>query len=364
MKKSMAFLLTAAMGAALLTGCGSSSSTATTAADTTAAPSSEAASSEEASSEAENTADADGSYTIGIGQFAEHGSLDNCREGFLEGLAAEGIEEGKNLTVLYQNAQADGGTSAQIANTFAGKNVDLMCGIATPMAQAEYSVAMKSDIPVIFTAVTDPVAAELANADGIPIGEITGTSDKLPVEQQLKMIREILPDAKTIGIMYTTSEVNSESAIAEYKELAPNYDFEIVDSGISSSADIPLAADTLIGKVDCITNLTDNTVVASLPVILSKASAKNIPVFGSEIEQVKAGCVAAMGIDYFELGKNTGAMAAKILKGEATAKDTEYIKTADSALYVNTEAADKIGMELDKDYIADAAETFTEITVE
>ena len=212
---------------------------------TTAAPSSEAASSEEASSEAENTADADGSYTIGIGQFAEHGSLDNCREGFLEGLAAEGIEEGKNLTVLYQNAQADGGTSAQIANTFAGKDVDLMCGIATPMAQAEYSVAMKSDIPVIFTAVTDPVAAELANADGIPIGEITGTSDKLPVEQQLKMIREILPDAKTIGIMYTTSEVNSESAIAEYKELAPNYDFEIVDSGISSSADIPLAADLL-----------------------------------------------------------------------------------------------------------------------
>ena len=198
MKKSMAFLLTAAMGAALLTGCGSSSSTATTAADTTAAPSSEAASSEEASSEAENTADADGSYTIGIGQFAEHGSLDNCREGFLEGLAAEGIEEGKNLTVLYQNAQADGGTSAQIANTFAGKNVDLMCGIATPMAQAEYSVAMKSDIPVIFTAVTDPVAAELANADGIPIGEITGTSDKLPVEQQLKMIREILPDRKSV----------------------------------------------------------------------------------------------------------------------------------------------------------------------
>ena len=261
---------------------------------TTAAPASEAASSEAASSEAENKTEADGSYTIGIGQFAEHGSLDNCREGFLAGLAAEGIEEGKNLTVLYENAQADGGTSAQIANTFAGKDVDLMCGIATPMAQAEYSVAMKSDIPVIFTAVTDPVTAELANADGTPVGEITGTSDKLPVELQLKMIREILPEAKTIGIMYTTSEVNSESAIAEYKELAPNYDFEIVDSGISSSADIPLAADTLIGKVDCITNLTDNTVVASLPVILSKASAKNIPVFGSEIEQVKIGCLAAM----------------------------------------------------------------------
>ena len=362
MKKSMAFLLTAAMGAALLTGCGSSSSTATTAADTTAAPSSEAASSEEASSEAENTADADGSYTIGIGQFAEHGSLDNCREGFLEGLAAEGIEEGKNLTVLYQNAQADGGTSAQIANTFAGKNVDLMCGIATPMAQAEYSVAMKSDFPVIFTAVTDPVAAELANADGIPIGEITGTSDKLPVEQQLKMIREILPDAKTIGIMYTTSEVNSESAIAEYKELAPNYDFEIVDSGISSSADIPLAADTLIGKVDCITNLTDNTVVASLPVILSKTSAKNIPVFGSEIEQVKIGCLAAMGLDYVELGKQTGEMAAKVLKGEAKASELNFETIKDAAFYGNTKVAENLGITLPESLTGNAAELFDSIT--
>ena len=212
MKKTIALLAALGMSVSLLAGCGSSASTGSTA-------SGSASGSGSASAEV-----TDGkTYTIGISQFAEHGSLDNCREGFLEGLAAEGIEEGKNLTVLYQNAQADGGTSAQIANTFAGKNVDLMCGIATPMAQAEYSVAMKSDIPVIFTAVTDPVAAELANADGIPIGEITGTSDKLPVEQQLKMIREILPDAKTIGIMYSTSEINSVSAIEEYKKAAPEY---------------------------------------------------------------------------------------------------------------------------------------------
>ena len=237
-----------------------------------------------------------------------------------------------------------------------------MCGIATPMAQAEYSVAMKSDIPVIFTAVTDPVAAELANADGIPIGEITGTSDKLPVEQQLKMIREILPDAKTIGIMYTTSEVNSESAIAEYKELAPNYDFEIVDSGISSSADIPLAADTLIGKVDCITNLTDNTVVASLPVILSKTSAKNIPVFGSEIEQVKIGCLAAMGLDYVELGKQTGEMAAKVLKGEAKASELNFETIKDAAFYGNTKVAENLGITLPESLTGNAAELFDSIT--
>ena len=244
MRKSMAILLTAAMSASLLAGCGSSSQSSSSApAEKTTADSS-SSSKENADAAPEEGADA--SYTIGIGQFAEHGSLDNCREGFIQGLAEAGIEEGTNLTILYSNAQADGGTASQIANTFAGKDVDLMCGIATPMAQAQYSLAMKTDIPVIFTAVTDPVAAEMANADGTPVGEITGTSDKLPIEQQLQMIREILPDAKNIGIMYTTSEVNSESAIAEYKELAPKYGFEIIDSGISSSADIPLAADTLI----------------------------------------------------------------------------------------------------------------------
>lgn len=359
MRKSMAILLTAAMSASLLAGCGSSSQSSSSApAEKTTADSS-SSSKENADAAPEEGADA--SYTIGIGQFAEHGSLDNCREGFIQGLAEAGIEEGTNLTILYSNAQADGGTASQIANTFAGKDVDLMCGIATPMAQAQYSLAMKTDIPVIFTAVTDPVAAELANADGTPVGEITGTSDKLPIEQQLQMIREILPDAKNIGIMYTTSEVNSESAIAEYKELAPKYGFEIIDSGISSSADIPLAADTLIGKVDCITNLTDNTVVASLPVILSKASAKNIPVFGSEIEQVKIGCLAAMGLDYIELGKQTGQMAAKVLKGEAKASEMNYETIKEAAFYGNTEVAENLGITLPESLTSSAVEMFDTI---
>lgn len=366
MKKSLAFLLTAAIGASLLTACGQSGTASATAAGTTAAASSEeakASAEETAETSAEASADSsdDASYTIGIGQFAEHGSLDNCREGFLAGLAEEGIEEGKNLTVIYENAQADGGTCSQIATNFAGKKVDLMCGIATPMAQAQYGVALKTDIPVIFTAVTDPIAAELANADGTPVGEITGTSDKLPVEAQLQMIREILPEAKTIGIMYTTSEVNSESAIAEYKELAPDYGFEIVDTGISSSADISLAADTLISKVDCITNLTDNTVVASLPVILDKAEAKKIPVFGSEIEQVKIGCLAAMGLDYIELGKQTGHMAAQVLKGEKKASEMNYETIKEAAFYGNTKVAENLGITLPESLTADAAGIFTEI---
>ena len=355
MKKTMAMLLTAVMSAALLSGCASSNETS----QSQSAGSGTSSSQENSSQAASGTGEG---YTIGIGQYAEHGSLDNCREGFLAGLAEEGFVEGENLTVLYQNAQADGGTASQIATNFAGNEVDLMCGIATPMAQSLYGVALKSQIPVIFTAVTDPVAAELANADGTPVGEITGTSDTLPVEAQLKMIRSILPDAKTIGIMYTTSEVNSESTIAQYKELAPGYGFEIVESGVSSSADIPLAADTLLNKVDCLTNLTDNNVVSSLPVILNKAGAKNIPVFGSEIEQVKIGCLAAMGLDYIELGKQTGKMAAQVLKGEKKASELPFETIEEASLYVNTAAAEKLEIEIPEEMTETAAEVFEEIT--
>lgn len=303
-------------------------------------------------------------YTIGISQFAEHGSLDNCREGFLEGLKEEGIEEGKNLKVNYDNAQADTGTAGTIADSYVSKKVDLVAAIATPSAMSAYNACMSADIPVVYTAVSDPIGAGLAKEDGSNAGNVTGSCDLLPVEEQLKMIRALMPDAKKIGILYTTSEANSVSTIEQYKEKAPDYGFEIVETGINTLADVDLAAADLVTKVDCINNLTDNTVVQALQTVIEKANAQNIPVFGSEIEQVKAGCVAAMGIDYYELGKNTGKMAAKILKGEKTAEETEYIKNAESALYINTAAADKIKMDLDKDYIADAAETFTEITVE
>lgn len=304
------------------------------------------------------------SYTVGISQFAEHGSLDNCREGFLAGLKEEGLEEGKNLKVSYDNAQADTGTAGTIADSYVSKKVDLIAAIATPSAMSAYNACMDTEIPVVYTAVSDPVGAGLADEKGKNIGNITGSCDLLPVEEQLKMIRALLPEAKKIGILYTTSEANSVSTIAQYKEKAKDYGFEIVDTGINTLADVDMAAADLASKVDCINNLTDNTVVQALQTVIKKADAEKIPVFGSEIEQVKCGCVAAMGIDYFELGRNTGVMAAKILKGEKTAEETEYIKNAESALYVNTEAAGKIGLELDKDYIADAAETFTEITVE
>ena len=368
MKKSIKSLLLATFTAAALVGCSGNQTaettkTAETAAETTAETTAAgAADTTAAESSGEAKAENGASYTIGIVQFAAHGSLDNCREGFLQGLAGEGIVEGQNLTVLYENAQADGGIASQIVTNFVSQKVDLICGIATPMAQSAYGVGKKNDIPVIYTAVTDPIAAELANADGTPVGEVTGTSDKLPVTEQLAMIREILPDAKTIGIMYTTSEVNSLSAIEEYKIAAPEYGFEIVETGISTTADVPLAADSLLSKVDCVTNLTDNTVVASLPMILDKANKLNVPVFGSEIEQVKIGCLAAMGLDYIDLGKQTGKMAAAVLKGEKKASEMDFEVIEEAAFYGNEKVAENLGITFPEGLTSSAKELFTEIT--
>lgn len=306
----------------------------------------------------------EGNFTIGISQFAEHGSLDNCKNGFLDGLAENGFIEGKNLTVLFDNAQADTGTASTIADNFVSQKADLICGIATPAAMSAYNSAMNTDIPVVFTAVSDPIAAGLAGEDGTPVGNVTGTSDYLAVTEQLQMIREVLPKAKKIGIIYTTSETNSESTIAEYKKYAGDYGFEIVEKGINTIADVELAAGDLVGKVDCLTNLTDNTVVSALQTELAAANAKNIPVFGSEVEQVKSGCVASMGLEYYELGKQTGAMAAKILKKEAKASEMKFETISKSSLYINTAATEKIELMLSDDFIKSAYKTFDEVTEE
>lgn len=337
-KKTIAIMMTAAMVMAMAAGCGSK---------------------ESSSSDGDNK---EASYKIGIQQFAEHGSLDNCREGFLEGLEEEGIKEGDNLKVEVKNAMADTATNAQIADSFVSDNMDLICAIATPSAQSAYNAAMDKDIPVVYTAVTDPVAAELADKDGNPVGNVTGTSDTLPVEDQLKMIREMMPDAKTIGILYTTSEANSVSAIATYESLVDKYGFTLETKGISQTSEIALATDDLLTKVDCITNLTDNTVVASLPTILEKANEKGIPVFGSEIEQVKIGCLAAEGIDYIQLGKQTGKIAAQILKGEKKASEIPYEIISEPGFYVNTKVAENLGIEVPSDLADSAVESFDTIS--
>ncbi len=298
------------------------------------------------------TAMADEQIRIGILQFAEHGSLDNCRTGFIEGLAAEGYVEGENVVFDVQNAQADTSIAAQIADIMAGK-YDMICAIATPAAMAAFNAAEDAGIPVIYTAVSDPVSANLANEDGTNPGNITGTSDALPVEAQLKLIRAMMPEATKIGILHTTSETNSDATLALYKELAPQYGFEIIDKGISTGADLPMALDALLPQVDCTTNLTDNTVVSYLAVVLEKSQEYGKPVFGSEIEQVELGCVASEGLEYTELGRQTGKMAARVLNGESAA-DIPYETISNSYLYINPEAMAAYGLTL-PDELADRA---------
>lgn len=358
MKRRVLAVMMAAMVMSL-TACGSASTqeAAAVTEETTVQEETEGSGTQEAA------ATGDAQYTIGISQFAEHGSLDNCKEGFLQGLAEAGIEEGKNLTVLFDNAQADMGTASTISDAYVSQKVDLICAIATPSAMSAYNSCMETEIPVIYTAVSDPVGAGIAAEDGTSVGNITGTSDALPVTQQLKMIRQMLPEAEKIGIIYTTSEANSVSTIEEYKANAAEYGFEIVDTGINTIADVPMAAADMVEKVDCITNLTDNTVVSALQTVLDAANKKGIPVFGSEIEQVKNGCVASMGLDYIALGKQTGAMAAKVLKGEAKASDLPFEVITEASLYLNTAAAEKIGLEIPADMAGSAAESFDTIVV-
>lgn len=281
---------------------------------------------------------------IGISQYGQHASLDNCREGFLLGLEEAGLVEGVDFEIDYQNAGFDDNIATQIAQNFSANDVALMCAIATPSATACYAAAEDKDIPVIFTAITDPEQAKLDS------GNITGTSDKLPIEAQLQLIREMQPDAKTIGILYTTSEPNSVSAVEEYQAKAADYGFTIEAVGVMQQAEVVQATDTILKKgVDCLTNLTDNNVVGVLDSILEKTNDAGIPVYGSEIEQVKKGCVASAGIEYVGLGKQTGMMAAKILKGEATAEEMPYETVTDFEIYVNPDAMKALNLSVTVD---------------
>ncbi len=290
---------------------------------------------------------------IGILQYADHPSLDNCVEGFRLGLESEGVE----CEIISQSAKGDDSTNTQIAQQFLSQGVDLICGVATLSAQACYNAAYEAGIPVVFNAVSDPVAAKLAKSENEALDGITGVSDKLPVEEQLKLIREILPDAKRIGIIYTTSEANSVSTIAEYKSLVGKYGFELIEKGITNAAEIPQAVDILLSQVDCITNMTDNTVVNNLPVLIEKARSAKIPVFGSEEEQVANGCVASAGIDYIELGKKAGIIAARVLNGEDISK-IPYETMTESKITINPDAAASIGL-LFPNSISERAEILT-----
>lgn len=300
-----------------------------------------------------------GSKKIGVIQYTTVPSLDNCYKGFLKGLADEGFTQGKNLTIDFQNAQTETATADTQAQTMAAKKYDMISAIATPAAMSAYAAAKENNIPVVFTAVSDPVAAKLVQSLDKPGGFCTGSSDQLPLEAQVKMIRAFLPKAKKIGILYTTSEPNSVSTLARLKQIAPKYNFEVVAQGVTNASEVASGAEALVAKgVDCLNNFTDNNVVNNLPSELQATNKAGIPVFGSEEEQVKNGCLASVSIDFVALGEETGKMAGKILKGEAKPEDTKvYVVQKGKPIY-NTEVLSKLKLTLPGDY-KDAASTTT-----
>ncbi len=288
-------------------------------------------------------------YKIGLTQYAPHPSLDNCREGFIEGLKEGGFEVGKNLELDLTNADGKGENANMIAQNYAAKKYDLIGAIATPSAMAAQAAADGKNIPVVFSAVSDPVSAQLVETLEVPNRGTTGTSDALPLEKQMQMIRAFLPEAKKIGVLYTTNEVNSQSHLEQFTALAPKYDFEIVAVGVTGPSDIPLAVDSLLAQVDAVNNFTDNNVVNNLSILIEKANAKKIPVFGSEEEQVKNGCIASESIDYVELGRETGRMAAEILKGQSV--NTLPVKViSESKPVANQAVMDALGITLPEEY--------------
>ncbi len=289
--------------------------------------------------------------TVGIIQYATHPSLDNCTKGFLLGLAENGYPEGEALTVDFQNAMADMGTSDMQAKNMVAKNEAMLVGIATPAAMSAYAASKDQGIPVVFVAVSDAEAAGIVQSNEAPGTNCTGVSDVLNLKAQVEMIRAFLPDAKTIGVLYTTSEPNSLTHLEKLRAIAPEYGFTVEAMGIASPSEVAAAATALVGKgVDCINNFTDNNVVENLSLVLHAADEAGIPVFGSEVEQVVNGCLATQGIDYVELGRAAGKMAAEILNGDAKPESTAVLLVDDCTPAYNSAVAEKLGLALPEAY--------------
>lgn len=287
-------------------------------------------------------------YTVGVIQYVSHPSLDNCYAGVEQALVEK---YGNNVTIERQigsDASADSDCSTY-AKQFAAKDVDMMIAIATPAASPAFAASEDKDIPVVFCAVSDPVSVGLVQSMEKPGYNCSGTSDVLDMDAQVNLIKAIQPDVKTIGVLYTTSEANSIAQLELLTAAAQKQNIEVISSGIQNDADIPAAAAALVEKVDCLNNFTDNKIVNNLSVVLDAANSAGIPVYGSEIEQVKNGCLASVSIDYVALGKVTGEMAIRALEGESLA-EMPVQTISDATPVVNTEVMASFGFEMPEGY--------------
>lgn len=290
---------------------------------------------------------------IGISQLVEHPSLDAAREGFLAALKDAGYVEGKNLKINYQNAQGDMNTNMSIAKKLVGEKDDLILAIATSSAQA---VAKSTkDIPVLFTAITDPVGAGLVKSLDKPGGNVTGTSDTHPeaIKKTIAAIKTFVPGAKKVGIIYNSGEPNAVVNVKNAKAALKAEGLEPVEAAITTSSEVKQAAESMVGRVDTLYIPKDNTVVSALESVIDVANSRKIPTFVGEGDSVKRGTFASYGFDYHDLGYTTGKMAVEILKGKKPS-DIPVGFPENLQLFINKKAAQQEGITLKEDLLKGA----------
>ncbi len=292
---------------------------------------------------------------IAVSQFVEHPALNAVLKGFKDDLAENAVE----VEYKEYNAHGNMGTASQIATQIASDAPDMIVAIATPNAQAcakAYDKAPQlAHTPMLFTAITDPLAAGLVKDYKHPGPNITGVSNQMPMDKHLDMLRRFLPGLKKLGVMYNAGEVNSVSNVKRLKAAAIERDITIIDAPVTNSADVYQAAQSLVGKVDAVYVPTDNTVVSSLEAVVKVCERTKLPLFSADTDSVERGAIAAMGFDYYLHGKQTGAMARKILAGTSPAAlPVEFQK--DLTFHINPKAAERMGLVIDQ-AILDSADT-------
>ncbi|PRX25092.1 putative ABC transport system substrate-binding protein [Orenia metallireducens] len=296
----------------------------------------------------DKAAEVDKPIKVGIIQIVEHPALDAAREGFIEELATAGYKEGENITYDYKNAQGDMATAQTIAKQFAYDELDLILAIATPTAQAVANSVKET--PILITAVTDPKSAGLVESLEEPGANITGTSDLTPVKKQLELLTEIVSDVKKVGIIYNGGEINSVVQAELAEKAAKELGLELVPVTVSSSNEVYQGAQSLVGRVKAIYVPTDNTVVSAIQSVVKVANENDLPLVVGEDNSVENGGLATVGINYYQLGRQTAKMAVKVLAGEDPATmPIQYLENTD--LVINLKAAKEMNIELSREII-------------
>lgn len=290
--------------------------------------------------------------TLAITQIVEHPSLDEIRRGLIEELAKEGYVKGENLTVNFQSAQGNTATAGQIAKQFAGDMPDAIVAISTPSAQTV--VASTTSIPVIYTAISDPLAAKLIDENDVPIQpNVTGLSSQFPIDPPLDLIQKIVPDAKTIGYVYSPGEANSVAVLKQLQAAAPARGLKILDVTANRPTDVAMATRSLQGRADVIYTSLDNNVITAFEAMASAANEMDIPVITSDEFSVRRGATAALGVNDYDFGRVTGEMVYRVLNGEAIT-DIKPQVMDDLTLYISPTHAKEQGVVLDESILADA----------